>query len=552
MKPFSKIEFCNYKGISYLEITALTPTGAITVRRELEDYMLNDGVLQNVEDMAKSIKAEMNIEKMPPFELILHTTGQFKTIVSLPTMSPSQACSLYYKEAREHGKFEKYVSTYNMYKHSLGYIFSTYYMSEPVVKSLKILAKLLGSRVTTVTPYGFYLHKALNTKESFVYFHIRNKVCNMLLISEGELISTYDFTFEDRADVERQFLLVMSKHEFEFEHREITHYVIDSDSDMTLELGLDPLSLDDITLPEPIVSEEQAERKPSLIASLLAKFKRKNIDAPAPVESIEAAPVPESVAQIQTPTNLQSPTFADQLAKELTEHLESTPDYTEEQVAPVPALVAVAEREAQEPVAPAFEETAEDTALDYAPTEEPIAVPTAEEETCDVPTEEPTEEPTTEQEPSTEPDAPVSEPRTSEPQQKPSLITLFKSALTRKAKSLRATIIRARADVELPTIEVDGIDTVTGEELEAKRRSLIELTEEVIDNSAPIVDDFRHRFKNAPEWVKIDFAQRAREILSGEGMSYIVEEQATVFLYHGSYHSHVDIRDNKILYFTEE
>ena len=49
MKPISKIEFCNYKGISYLEVVAVTPSGIASVRREIEDFMLNE-MIQSQKD----------------------------------------------------------------------------------------------------------------------------------------------------------------------------------------------------------------------------------------------------------------------------------------------------------------------------------------------------------------------------------------------------------------------------------------------------------------------------------------------------------------------
>ena len=528
MKPISKIEFCNYKGISYLEVVALTPSGIASVRREIEDFMLNDGVLQNVEDIAKSIKAELNIEKTPAFELVLHTAGQFKTIVSLPTMSQSQASSLYYKEMREHGKFEKFVSAYNVYKHSLGYIFSTYYMSEGVVKSMKILAKLLGSRVTTVTPYGFYLHKSLNTKGSFVYFHTRGGVCTMLLICEGELISTYDFVYEDARDIERQFLLVMSKHEFEFEHREITHYAVDSDEELTLDLGLELISLDDISEPEPeetetLPSEKMVGAFASVIASikaLLTKLKKKP-DA----QQIEEPQEVQTAAQESTPT-YENVTFAEQLSAELTDELataaaEAVPEAQESATA-----VALMEREAEddesEPLAIAETVTtvpAEDTAQPKAAVNtkcKPCLIRMAIDAIC-------------------------------------AFFARFKKQDHSPMAQPTPSIIRTAADVELPTLDSSTDNAITVGEIETRRAALISATQEVVvDDYDAGYDNFRERFKNTPEWVRIEFAQRAREILKGEGMSYIVEEQATVFLYHGKYHSHLDIRNDEVLYFTEE
>ena len=52
------------------------------------------------------------------------------------------------------------------------------------------------------------------------------------------MVSVYDFEFEDERDIISQFLLVISKHEFELAHKKIQRIHVESDEEINIDLGL--------------------------------------------------------------------------------------------------------------------------------------------------------------------------------------------------------------------------------------------------------------------------------------------------------------------------
>jgi hypothetical protein len=250
-------KYCNY-GKGYFEVripkTKDEPASEITI--ELDDYLLENGVIKNIDSIADKIKEKINFKKKLPVVLLLRCEETYKTILSLPMMNKYKAKSLYRKEQKAKKVNNSYVKKSNYFQHSLGYIFNTYYMPKDVINSFKKLAKMLGTRIISVEPFGFYLKKLL-PYENYVYFYIRRKVCTLFLVVNKELVSVYDFEFKTKKDIVNQFLLVMSKHEFEFERKLIQYYGIDSDEKITLDLGLE--KLEDKKISEEVYIEEEPD-----------------------------------------------------------------------------------------------------------------------------------------------------------------------------------------------------------------------------------------------------------------------------------------------------
>lgn len=250
-------KYCNY-GKGYFEVripkTKDEPASEITI--ELDDYLLENGVIKNIDSIADKIKEKINFKKKLPVVLLLRCEETYKTILSLPMMNKYKARSLYKKEQKAKKVNNNYVKKSNYFQHSLGYIFNTYYMPKDVINSFKKLAKMLGTRIISVEPFGFYLKKLL-PYENYVYFYIRRKVCTLFLVVNKELVSVYDFEFKTKKDIVNQFLLVMSKHEFEFERKLIQYYGIDSDEKITLDLGLE--KLEDKKISEEVYIEEEPD-----------------------------------------------------------------------------------------------------------------------------------------------------------------------------------------------------------------------------------------------------------------------------------------------------
>ena len=250
-------KYCNYgKGYFEVKIPKTKEEPASEINIELDDYLLENGVIKNIDSIADKIKEKINFKKKLPVVLLLRCEETYKTILSLPMMNKYKARSLYKKEQKAKKVNNSYVKKSNYFQHSLGYIFNTYYMPKDVINSFKKLAKMLGTRIISVEPFGFYLKKML-PYENYVYFYIRRKVCTLFLVVNKELVSVYDFEFKTKKDIINQFLLVMSKHEFEFERKLIQYYGIDSDEKITLDLGLE--KLEDKKINEEAYIEEEPD-----------------------------------------------------------------------------------------------------------------------------------------------------------------------------------------------------------------------------------------------------------------------------------------------------
>lgn len=250
-------KYCNYgKGYFQVKIPKTKEEPASEINIELDDYLLENGVIKNIDSIADKIKEKVTFKKKLPVVLLLRCEETYKTILSLPMMNKYKARSLYRKEQKAKKNNNSYVKKSNYFQHSLGYIFNTYYMPKDVINSFKKLAKMLGTRIISVEPFGFYLKKLL-PYENYVYFYIRRKVCTLFLVVNKELVSVYDFEFKTKKDIVNQFLLVMSKHEFEFERKLIQYYGIDSDEKITLDLGLE--KLEDKKISEEVYIEEEPD-----------------------------------------------------------------------------------------------------------------------------------------------------------------------------------------------------------------------------------------------------------------------------------------------------
>jgi len=250
-------KYCNYgKGYFQIQIPKTKDEPASEITIELDDYLLENGVIKNIDSIADKIKEQVTFKKKFPVVLLLRCEETYKTILSLPMMNKYKARSLYKKEQKAKKVNNSYEKKSNYFQHSLGYIFNTYYMPKDVINSFKKLAKMLGTRIISVEPFGFYLKKML-PYENYVYFYIRRKVCTLFLVVNKELVSVYDFEFKTKKDIINQFLLVMSKHEFEFERKLIQYYGIDSDEKITLDLGLE--KLEDKKISEEVYIEEEPD-----------------------------------------------------------------------------------------------------------------------------------------------------------------------------------------------------------------------------------------------------------------------------------------------------
>ena len=238
-------EYCNF-GNGYLRLyfPGKKNTPAKEMMIDLEDYSVVNGVIENVEPLVEKIKSDMKdlgINSISAPLLLLRCAETYKKILFLPVKSAWQAKNLYTKEMKMDPDKDNYYTVNNAYKAGAGYIFNTYYMAQNVVEFFIKMAKMLGTDISEVQPYGMYLAETLEYNSNYVYFHIRNRVCTMILVCNQEFITTYDFEFESSRDIVQKFLLVVSKHEYEYAKQNITHFGIDADEPIDLDLGIELL-----------------------------------------------------------------------------------------------------------------------------------------------------------------------------------------------------------------------------------------------------------------------------------------------------------------------
>ena len=207
-------------------------------------------IFLDVEDITKTdllvdkIKIEMKrlgIVSLPKVLLLLRCNETYRTTLSLPVKNYLQASHLYNKELKTKLNKELYQTITFNYKHDLGYIFNTYYISRSVINLFETITKKLGTSLDEVKPYGVYLFDSLNHKGNCVYFYIKNKACTMILVSNDNLLTSFDFEYEYSKNILNNFLLVASKFEFEFENLSIEQYGISSDEPIEFNIGLKQL-----------------------------------------------------------------------------------------------------------------------------------------------------------------------------------------------------------------------------------------------------------------------------------------------------------------------
>lgn len=267
-KKICILEYSNY-GKGYLKVTipAEKKSPSHDIMIELDDYLIEDGVLKNMEAIADRVSHELNLQKFPPIVLLLRCEETHTSMLSLPTMPIWKAKQLFAKEQRIKKPSAEYACKTNFYHHSLGYVFNTYYMPQRVIDAFKKLAKILGTKLLLTEPFGFYLQKQLSLHGNYVYFFLRHKVCTMLLVVNREIVCVYDFAYETEEDVVRQFLLVISKHEFEYERKQIKRYRVAGDEEMTLNaLGLIDAEEKEKTTPDAQNPHKTAKPKAETVA----------------------------------------------------------------------------------------------------------------------------------------------------------------------------------------------------------------------------------------------------------------------------------------------
>ncbi|MBO5716168.1 MAG: hypothetical protein J6S23_07260 [Clostridia bacterium] len=235
-------EYSNF-GNGYLRIYFLkdNKTTENEIFIDLQDYPIKNGVVAKLEPLVERIKQELkelNVKNLQSPLLLLRCAEIHKNSLFLPIKSSFQANSLYKKEMKLKNNKDLFVPISNSYKSELGYMFNTYYIPKLIIESFNNIEKMLNTEFVGVQPLGMFLAEKLNYKGTYVYFYIKEKVCTMIMVSDKDLITSYDFEFETERDILSKFLLVASKHEFEVDKKQISYYDINSDESINVDLGI--------------------------------------------------------------------------------------------------------------------------------------------------------------------------------------------------------------------------------------------------------------------------------------------------------------------------
>jgi hypothetical protein len=238
-------EYSNF-GNGYLRIYSLKdgkPTGA-EIYIDLAEFHIKNGVVVKLDEFVERIKQELDKSQIGVIQsplLLLRCSESYKSSLFLPVKNSFQAQYLYKKEIKAKHDKERFIAISNSYRSGVGYIYNTYFIPTSVIESFNKVEKLLNVEFVGVQPLGMFMNEIIDIKGTFVYFYIRKKVCTMILVSDKDLITSYDFDFKNEKDIVSRFLLVASKHEFEAEHMQITSYAIDSDEPINIDIGINKI-----------------------------------------------------------------------------------------------------------------------------------------------------------------------------------------------------------------------------------------------------------------------------------------------------------------------
>ena len=154
-------EYCNF-GSGYLRIFLPSKKNneAQEIMINLEDYSMENGIITKIEPLVDRIKYELNnlnLTSLASPMLLLRCQETFRTNLAIPVKNAWQAKMLYNKEIKSRPNKDDYYTVSNALRREVGYSFNTYFMRKDIVDSFLKMAKLLGTEISEVQPYGMYL-----------------------------------------------------------------------------------------------------------------------------------------------------------------------------------------------------------------------------------------------------------------------------------------------------------------------------------------------------------------------------------------------------------
>jgi len=197
----------------------------------LEEGQLSGGALADTEALAEAIRKNFTCERCESV-LLVSSDKCFKHTLSYPKINPVKAFSLYRRDIKFSfpDSENRYKAFINAYSHRLGYIYVTQFIPLNIIVSFQKLARLLGSKLVSVDMYTDYLFRAIKSCVSGDCAYVFAKEGRGLVLNSygGNLTAFEEFPYGDARDVVNNYLLTVSKHEFEYEKAEVSTVLVNS------------------------------------------------------------------------------------------------------------------------------------------------------------------------------------------------------------------------------------------------------------------------------------------------------------------------------------
>jgi len=204
---------------------------------KFEDYEIVDGIPVNINKVVDIIHEF--VYKVDQINLLISSDDTFKITTSLPKISKGRAMKIYRNDMKnENGDNKtKYYSNFELYKHSLGYIFYTYFIPMDIVTFFRKVASLLKTKLTKVDLFShFIFNNVKNTiEEDFIYYYEENGLATFIL-SYGKTFTSYATFINDEANINQKYVSILAKHAFELERKEI-NVIYTNNKEKVLHLG---------------------------------------------------------------------------------------------------------------------------------------------------------------------------------------------------------------------------------------------------------------------------------------------------------------------------
>lgn len=234
---------------------------------------IENGIILNTESIIQELK-ELVGKTRYSIELKIASSTVFRTVISLPKVSKSKAEKLKKKEIKDsYGKFNKnYRMVEDKYHYNLGVVYEETFINNDVIKNWVEISKGSNLKLSTIQIFNGYLFDLIKDKKDFrlldpvnkiesvsisnnkskknkiiklnkkkkgkmldfALIYIKNGVATFILSSSSQLINGYSFEYTSEEEIIKKFLLVIGKHEIEFEKKQIEDIYVESDINLSL------------------------------------------------------------------------------------------------------------------------------------------------------------------------------------------------------------------------------------------------------------------------------------------------------------------------------